>query len=333
MSEQEPSFESQVSTAAAEAGIKDTPAEAPAPEQLELEPTTTPEGSPDEPAVPPPAPKVEEPLKDTIPLAVHIKAREQHQRELREMRQQFEIGNQRLQELTQRFQPPQPPPPDPETDPLGAALNKLDHLEQSVNQVVAKTQEEQKTAYLRQQISQFERAVYEDEQQYKAEVPDLNEAMQYAKDTKFREYVALGMDAHQAAARVQQDAFALANHAFQNGLSPSDLVYRMAGALGYKKGVNGTNGAAHAPVAETSETPETPHRLRDEYGRFVDEAPQKPSAERTIEMRAAGAERSKGGGGSPENLGPITLQQLATMDNEEFAKMTSGKKWNKLMGG
>jgi hypothetical protein len=160
--------------------------------------------------------------------------------------------------------------------------------------------------------------VYEDEQTYKAEVPDLNEAMTYAKDTKFREYVALGMDAQQAAARVQQDAFALASHAFQNGLSPSDLVYRMAHALGYKRGANGTSPPANG-------------QSRGANGRFVDG--NGTSAEQAVEMRAAGSERSKSGGGAPENLGPLTLQQLATMDNDEFARMTSGKKWDKLFKG
>jgi hypothetical protein len=322
MSEQEPSFEQQVSTAAAEAGIVDAPA------PPEAEPSSTPAGSPDEPAAAAPPPKAEEPApaKDTIPLAVHIKAREQHQRELRQMREQFELGNQRLQELTRSLQPPPQPRADPSTDPLGAALEKLDSLEGQVSQVVAKTQEEQRTQVLRQQIAQFERAVYEDEQSYQASA-DLPEVMRFVKDMKFREYVALGMDAQQAAARVQQDAFAMASHAFQTGQSPSHLVHQMGLAFGYKKGAaasNGNGNGAHAPSGVPADA--TPPRGPN--GRF-----QPSSAEQTVEMRAAGADRARGGGGSPENLGPLTLQQLATMDNEEFAKMTSGKKWNKLMGG
>jgi hypothetical protein len=316
---EEPSFEQQVATAAKEAGVVEVPAEsadAPAPVP------SIPAGSQDEPAALA-APKAEEPPPppQTVPLAVHIRQREKHDREVRELREQFNVGNQRLQQLMQSLQPAPPPAPDPNVDPLGAALSKLDTLEANVNQVVTATAEERKTAQLRQQIAQFERAVYEDEQAYKAEVPDLGEAMAYAKDTKFREYVALGMDAQQAAARVQQDAFALASHAFQNGLSPSDLVYRMAHALGYKRAAPATTAAT---VASAAGAP-----ARDADGRFV--APS--AAEAAIEMRAAGSERAKGGGGAPENLGPITLQQLATMDNDEFAKLTSGKNWNKLMGG
>ncbi len=314
--EQQQTFQQEVAGAAKEAGIVEAPEPAP----------STPDGSTDEPATPAApaaaeAPKAEEPPPppQTVPLAVHIRQREKHDRELRELREQFTVGNQRLAQLMQSLLPAPAPPPDPSTDPLGAALAKLDVLEKNVGEVVTATAEERKTAALRQQIAQFERAVYEDEQAYKAEFPDLDEVMTYAKDVKFKEYTALGMDPRQAALRVQQDAFALAQHAFQNGLSPSHLVHQMGVALGWKKG----------NIRNT----ETPAENQPKPAEITPETRQITAAEQAVEMRAAGADRAKGGGGAPENLGPITLQQLATMDNDEFARMTSGKKWNKLMAG
>jgi hypothetical protein len=162
---------------------------------------------------------------------------------------------------------------------------------------------------VRADLEAFKAAVAQDEQNFAAQVPDLPQAIAFAKDMKFKEYLALGLDAQQAAARVQQDGFALASHAFQHGYSPSELIYRVSKAQGWK-GLTAGGEPATVTAAEQS----TP-------------------AEQVVEMRAAGADRAKGGGGAPARSGPMTLQELANLDNDEFAKLTSGKKWEKLFRG
>jgi hypothetical protein len=167
----------------------------------------------------------------------------------------------------------------------------------------------------RSQINAFQNAVIADEQEFAKQADDYPDAITYVKDMKFREYVALGLDAHQAAARVQQDAFALAQHAFQQGASPSELAYRMSVALGYKRAAAKIAAAQHDDELATAPIPE------------------KTQAQQAVEMRAAGAQRSKAAGGAASTGGALTFAELANLDNEEFAKMTAGKKWDRLFKG
>jgi hypothetical protein len=307
-------FEQQVSNAATEANIPDVPpmtAEEEAIVPVEAE-------EPERPIVeavkePPPEPEKPTPPQ-VVPLAVHIRQREKYERELASIKEQTEIGNQRLQQLMETITP-KPLPVDRNTDPLGATLQEMDSLRSDIRdtkEMLARRQQEENN---RAQINAFQNAVIADEQEFAKQAGDYPEAITYVKDMKFREYVALGLDAQQAAARVQQDAFALAQHAFQQGYSPSELAYRMAVAVGYKKS------EARAIAAQQD----------DELATAP--IPEKTSAQQAVEMRAAGAQRSKASGGAGSTGGALTFAELANLDNEEFAKMTSGKKWDRLFKG
>lgn len=312
----EQTFEQQVAAAATSAGIE-APLDAPMTTEEEQSPADTwaagrgeekPEPAEKAPAVAEPAkaaePKPEPP--QTVPLAVHIRQRERLEAQVQQLRQITETGNRRLEELTRALQPA-PITVDRTSDPLGSALEGMDKMVKDVGDLKEAQARQQQTEQNRAAIAHFSNAVLEDERLYTAQAPDLAEAIKYAKDMKFREYTALGAAPQEAAARVQQDAYAVAQHAFNTGQSPSELVYKMAQVLGYKK-VEGAEPAASEPAA----------------------APQKTAAEQAVEMRAAGAARGKNSGGAATSGGAISMAELAQMDNDEFAKMTSGKKWDRL---
>ena len=263
---------------------------------------------------PQPAPEPEKPAPpQVVPLAVHIRQREKYERELSSIREQTEIGNKRLQQLVETISPP-PTPVDRNTDPLGATLQEMDGLRGEVRETREMLQKRQQEEQQRAHINAFQQAVVSDEQAFVRQVNDYPEAITYVKDLKFREYVALGLDAHQAAGRVQQDTFALAQHAFQQGVSPSELAYRMAVAVGYKKS------AKIAAAQQDEELATAP-------------IPEKTQAQQAVEMRAAGGQRNKASGGAASTGGALTFAELANLDNEEFAKMTAGKKWDRLFKG
>lgn len=302
-------FEQQVATAAKDAGI---PPETPMTAEEEAVPVQTwaSNREKEEPAPeikPEPAPVVEKPPEpaapQTVPLAVHIRQRERMDNEIRELRRITEVGNQRLQEITRALSPA-PTPIERATDPLGATLESVDKLQQEVKEINDRSAKAQQEEQNRAAIAQFNRYVAADEQEYLKQAPDLVEAINYAKGVKFREYNVLGLDPHQAAAKVEQDAFALAQHALNTGRSPSELVYAVAKELGYRKA---------AAAAEPAK-------------------PEPTQAETAVEMRKAGAERGKASGGAGTSGGPISFAELAALDNDEFAKMTSGKKWGRLLG-
>lgn len=273
-----------------------------------------PQDAPAVEAKPEPAPEPEKPAPpQVVPLAVHIRQREKYERELASIREQTEIGNKRLQQLVETISPP-PAPVDRNTDPLGATLQEMDGLRGEVRETREMLQKRQQEEQQRAHINAFQQAVVSDEQAFVRQVNDYPEAITYVKDLKFREYVALGLDAHQAAGRVQQDTFALAQHAFQQGVSPSELAYRMAVAVGYKKS------AKIVAPQQDEELATAP-------------IPEKTQAQQAVEMRAAGGQRNKASGGAASTGGALTFAELANLDNEEFAKMTADKKWDRLFKG
>lgn len=308
-------FSEEVAAASAEAGITDAPmtseeeAIAPTTPAVPAESSLAPPAAPADAAKAPETPKAEEAPKppQTVPLAVHIRQREKFERELATQRQLIEQGNQRLQELVSRLTPQQPPI-DRNADPLGATLQEMDGLKAEIGQTRELLSRQQDEATRRQQIAAFEAAVVNDEQTYAKQAPDYPQAIAYARDMKFREYQALGLDPREAAARVQQDAYALAQHAMQQGASPAELAYQVAMALGYRRSATPVPAAAPQQNAGTS-------------------------AQEVVAMRAAGAEKSGSTGGAPVASGAMSFAELTALDNEEFAKMTSGKAWDKLMRG
>jgi len=308
------SFEQQVQKVADEANIPDPVVMSEEEQALPADDYKPPQDAPVVEAKPAePAPEPEKPAPQVVPLAVHIRQREKYERELSSIREQTQIGNQRLQQLMETISPP-PAPVDRNTDPLGATLQEMDGLRGEMRETREMVQRRQQEETQRSQINAFQNAVIADEQEFVKQADDYPQAITYVKDLKFREYVALGLDAHQAAARVQQDAFALAQHAFQQGMSPSELAYRMAAAVGYKR--------VAAKIAAAQQDDE------------LATAPvQKTQAEQAVEMRAAGSQRSKATGGAASTGGALTFAELANLDNEEFAKMTSGKKWDRLFKG
>jgi hypothetical protein len=314
MADPQVSFEQEVQSVADQANLPETDVMTPEEEAIQVPAEAEETPKPIAEVVKEPPPEPEKPAApQVVPLAVHIRQRERYEREQAELRRVVEDGNKRLQQLMETISPP-PAPVDRNTDPLGATLQEMDSLRGDIKETKEMLQRRQQEETQRSQINAFQNAVIADEQEFVKQADDYPQAITYVKDMKFREYVALGLDAQQAAARVQQDAFALAQHAFQQGQSPSELAYRMSAALGYKRA------AAKAAAAQQEDELAT--------------APvQKTQAEQAVEMRAAGGQRSKGTGGAASTGGAMTFAELANLDNEEFAKMTAGKKWDRLFKG
>lgn len=300
----EPTFAEEVAAAATEANLPDVPE----PEVMTPEEEAIPAPTPGEEAKAPEEPKKEEP--QTVPLAVHIRQREKQEREARELRNQlvamqesFRRGEERLTQLTQMLTPTQQAP-DPNTDVLGHMVYQQQEAKKQLDALNARLTQQDTEARSRQELERFTNYVISDEKQFEQQAPDYKEAVNFAKGVKLKEYLALGLDQQQAAARVQQDALAIATHAVSQGASPSEFVYRLAQALGYQPK------AIPTPTDTPTPTPQ----------------------DNVIAMRQAGAERGKPAGGAAAP-GQITFADLAHMDNEEFAKMTAGNNWKKLAGG
>ena len=235
---------------------------------------------------------------DKVPLAVHLRQRERFERQLAEQQQRFEIGQQRLEQIARQLAP-KAPEPDPD-DILGRQLHELQEVKQTLGHLTAQQQQEREQRQAREQLDGMVRAVKQDEAVFIKDNPDYVEAINHAKAVKRSEYMALGLSEQQANARLQADAIAIAQQAYQIGESPAALAYRLADALGYRKS---------ATTAEAAPT-------------------------NVLAMRQQGQRMATGGGGGGGNKGTIpSFAELASMSNEAFEAATKGGNWQKIMGG
>jgi hypothetical protein len=198
--------------------------------------------------------------------------------------------------------------PDINTDPVGhfKALRAQDRaeLDQMKAWKVAQERQFEQTNNV-QRISQLAQA---QESEFKKTTPDYDQASAHLMQQRDAELLAYGIsDPMERKNIIAQDAIQIAASALGQNKNPAQVIYEMSKARGY---------VGKAPAAASP-------------------APGKaPTEAEKVRMAAAGqkAGASLGqlnGAASP----PTTLESLASMSDEDFAKATAGGQWRKLMGG
>lgn len=239
-----------------------------------------------------PAP-VEKRQPDTVPLAVHLRERERHRREVEERDRLFAEGQRRLDEIARRLQPQEQAPAD--DDILGQQSYALKQANERLARMERDQLENRQRQEVERSLQQLVHAVKQDEAAFTKETPDYADAVEYAKQIKKAEYLALGVSEQEAEAQLYRDALAIAQRAYHSGSSPAEFAYNLAKALGYQ----GKKAEAPANV---------------------------------VAMRQAGQKMATGGGGGSGKTGAPSFAELAAMSAEEFAEATKGNKWKKLAG-
>lgn len=209
--------------------------------------------------------------------------RKQAERELTQLRQNQAVLADRYQQLYGAInQQQQPQIPSKDVDPLANMDARLEQSEQLARQLLMERQNEQR----RQQAEHNERAfrahVGGMEQEFSKSTPDYIEALQFVAGRRRTELEAAGYPAQQVAAMVDRDAMMLAWDAVQQGRNPAEVIYNMAVSTGYVK--------------------------------------KQQQAEQKVEalQKGAGAAKSLGNGSAPAGL--PTMEQIANMDEDEFAR-------------
>ena len=139
-------------------------------------------------------------------------------------------------------------------------------------------------------------------------VADFPQAYQHALGVRRSIYEDAGYAPDQVNALLESEEAAIVERAFLSGKNPAAQLYKIAKTLGYK------------PAAK-------------------EEPKGKSDADKVLESAKKLAEIQKGmdknksvSGGGGGNDAP-SLIELADMDDAEFDKATSGKNWEKMMGG
>jgi len=235
--------------------------------------------------------------------------------ELKQQGERYAKLEGRLQELGQRFgqAPPQQQdqqqqrPPSVEEDPVGAIKRVDDTV-----RLLAEQQQAQ------QQEREFVTAYGNAARQFSANQTDFGNAYQHLMAARDGELQAIGFaDPAQRAAIIANEERSIAIRAFREGVNPAERIYALAKARGYAP-----------PAAEAAATPSPAPAAA---GGAVNTSERSASEKVAQTQRAQEAARSLSGGGSASS-GGLTLDALAEMSEEEFAKVDE-RVWEKLWTG
>jgi hypothetical protein len=219
-------------------------------------------------------------------------------REQQERAQQMALLNQRIEQMWAAQNPgPQLRDPNTDPDPVGALAHNQNLSLQALQQIY---NEKQTNAAQQRQVQQVQQLVGWAAQaaaDYSKEVPDFGDAYQHVIKMRVGELEAMGMPPQQIKQTLENDELWIYSSAAQNGRNPAEIVYNMAKNTGYT-------------------------------AKKADAVP----AEQKMESLQNGVKASKSLGGSGAVAGKPTAEQLAAMDDDEFAefKKTLAKKGQRL---
>lgn len=261
-----------------------------APEEVQAEPEAQQETEQKEQA----APEPEQPR--VVPLAALHEERQRRKELAAQLAEESRKRTELEARVEARLAALQPPAPTFEEDPAGHLKRQIDQVSTTLQE---RQQQEERQRAEYQQAQQVQRAaqtVQRYEAEFVAQKPDYQQAVDYVRLGRAKEFEARGMAPEEAMAEATREMVhgAIINAA--NGVNPSQLVYRMAEIRGYR--------AQAQPMSESD--------------RF------------TQQSKGVAAAKSLGGGGASK--GQISATQLLSMSDEEFSEATKGGKWNKLMG-
>lgn len=191
------------------------------------------------------------------------------------------------QQQPQPQQPPAPEIPDYSVDPVAHLKAKIDQLEQASGYYGQTLQ--QQTA--QQQLAQ---AIATAEHQFRQTTDDYDAAVEYAKQRRLAELAVLPQSANDPVNALRQEILWTSANAVNQGMSPAQVFYNYAKALGWQKPASGGNGK------------ESPHQA----------APSAAEKLATVAKAQATTRSLPRGGSAPPPA--ITLESLANMDDSEF---------------
>lgn len=216
----------------------------------------------------------------------------QKRRALEEQIQKMEA---RFQALQQRLETPQEapkPPPAYEEDPGAHLMHRLNDHEQTLKAVREREAAQQQQMQEMQVIQTWAQRFTQEEQSFAQErAPDYYDAVSYLRETRMKEYETLGWDPASAKQMIDREAIQIGMDAERRGVSAAERFYQLAKLRGFQ---------GKQPQQDLRRTAENMQRAR-----------------------------SLGPSGKPSSR-KLTLAEIAQLDDDEFDKLTAGKKWKKL---
>ena len=242
--------------------------------------------------------ETEEKRERTVPHAALHEERERRkepERALKEANAKFSMLEGRLEELRRAAEPK---PADTPADPI-RTIEELAAWKKQTEETLSQQQQQE------QGFRQFNEAVEAGIEEFRAENPDYDSAIEFLAAARDDQLKTIGHTAPESMAIMKREANAIFAKALQDGVNPGSRVYALAKKLGYKPEPEGGTKPNGADAAQ---------RLR------------------TIKAGQGAARSLSNAAGSATQ--PLTLQALADMPREEFRKIAGDPvKWRQLMTG
>lgn len=164
-----------------------------------------------------------------------------------------------------------------------------------------------------QETQQISEMLTLDEQAFKMQAPDMDAAHMFYASQRNAELTALGLPPQQRMKTMTEEVVNLSREAFASGQSPSEIIYNLSIARGYRPGQQ----AQPAPVPPGYQPPPG-------YRLVADNAPApQPGTGAVDRVRAVaagqGVSRSLSGGQGTGGADIINAEALLSMTDEEFA--------------
>jgi hypothetical protein len=198
--------------------------------------------------------------------------------------------------LRQLYEVAQPKPPNEQEDPVGAAIHGVKMTQEQLAQIQRRQQydDQQRQAEHHQRQVITWAAGQADE--FRAENPDFDDAYSHLRGMRTAELKAMGLSPPEVAQALYNDEMWVFQRAAQSGRNPAELAFNMAQAAGWKKA------EVKAPPVEK------------------------------IEQINKGMGAAKALGTSGGQAGMPTPEQIAAMDDHEFAQFKAelGKKGKRI---
>jgi len=202
-----------------------------------------------------------------------------------------------IQEAMLRAQNPEPPPPSFEDDPVAASRYGLERTGAAVQQLNDKLQQIEHGQRQQAMEAQLAQIAVTQERQFAEKNTDFQDAVNHLVTNRIQELRFMNYDPQQIRQVLEGERRQLMMRTAQTGGNWAETLYSLAKARGY--------------------APKTVH------------------AEKKMEQLKEGQQAAAGlSEVSGRQTVPLSIQSLASMDDDDFYKISSNpKEWAKLMGG
>ena len=247
-----------------------------------------------------PAPEADKPPPGMVPQGALHQERERR----KETERQFQELQRQFAEIQAKLNPPpEIVVPDPVLQPEAFKQFQIDQIKQRAAEKAEADRQAQEQAQERQIMARVDHDV----RQFRATVPDYDQAFQHAVKVRREELAFYGNSPEQIDQQIETDVRAIVQQAYTQGKNPGELFYGYAKMRGYSPAQ-----AARDPV------------------------PAQAAAQVNALAEAQRQTQSMATAGGPSSDGGVTIETLAKMSEAQLAKMPKAERdamMQKVMGG